>query len=100
VADSVAFDFTCEALERESSLDRLEARGTVRLSLKQAGLEARSVTPDQMRAVVEKLLPAELASRGVEGADALCASLISGLAGLTMAGGADSPDEVFRRLGG
>ncbi len=99
MADSVAFDFACETLERDSSLDRLEARGTVRLALKQAGLEARNVTPDQMRAVVEQLLPAELTSRGIEEPDELCASLASGLFGLSTEGEPEAPDEIFRRLG-
>jgi hypothetical protein len=99
MANSVAFDFACETLERESSLDRLEARGTIRLALKQAGLEARNVTPDQMRAVVEQLLPAELSSRGIGGPDELCASLVSGLSELTSEGEPEAPDEVFRRLG-
>ena len=47
--DSAAFEWTCNELEERCSLDRLEARGTVRLALKQAGLEARSVTPEQMK---------------------------------------------------
>ena len=38
----------CEQLESSSTLDRLEARGTVRLALKQAGLEAGQVTASQL----------------------------------------------------
>ena len=47
MADSPAFDCVCEKLEEAPPRDRLQARGTVRLALKQAGLDARSVTPDQ-----------------------------------------------------
>jgi hypothetical protein len=97
---ATAFEFVCEALERESSLDRLEARGTVRIALKEAGLEARSVTPDQMRVVLERILPAELTTRGIDGADAVCASFAPGLATLDAEAGADAPDTVFGRLGG
>ena len=43
VADARTFDWVCAQLEERSSLDRLEARGTVRLALKQAGLEPRHV---------------------------------------------------------
>ena len=39
--DSAAFEFACGQLETGTSLDRLAARGTVRIALKQAGLEAR-----------------------------------------------------------
>jgi hypothetical protein len=101
VADSAAFDFVCEQLQNETSLDRLEARGTVRLALKQAGLEARSVTPDQMKVVVEKVLPAELDSRGIENGAGVCQKVGTGLAGVDAgSAGGEAPDEVFRRLGG
>jgi hypothetical protein len=100
VADSAAFDFACTELERSSSLDRLEARGTVRIALKQAGLEARSVLPDQMKVVVEKVLPSELSTRGVENAESICSSLAAGLVGVDGGAASETPDEVFARLGG
>ncbi len=100
MADSPAFDFVCGKLEELTELDRLAARGTVRLALKQAGLEARSVTPDQMKVVVERALPAELESRGVEGCDALCATLAAGVARIEVGAEPETPDAVFRRLGG
>jgi hypothetical protein len=46
MADSKAFTTLCEELERASSLDRLEARGTVRLALKQAAYALDSTTID------------------------------------------------------
>ena len=100
MADSAAFDFACSELERITSLDRLEARGTVRNALKQAGLEARSVMPDQMQVVVEKVLPGELTTRGVEGPEAVCSALRSGLAGVDGGSAGETPDGVFARLGG
>jgi hypothetical protein len=100
MADSAAFDFVCNRLEEETALDRLAVRGTVRISLKQAGLEARSVTPEQLAVVVDKVLPVELASRGVEGCDGLCSAIKDGLAGLAPGARADTPDAVFERLGG
>jgi hypothetical protein len=101
VADSEAFDWVCEQLERSTSLDRLEARGTVRLALKASGLEAQSVTPEQMQVVVEKVLPAELDSRGIADGHELCGRLRSGL-GQIEAGPApgETPDQIFQRLGG
>jgi hypothetical protein len=99
MADSAAFDFVCAELERETSLDRLEARGTVRLALKEAGLEARSVNPDQIGVVVDKLLPSELEARGIEGAAALCARIKTGLANVAAGDQVETPDAVFQRLG-
>jgi hypothetical protein len=100
MADSPAFEVACEVLERDTSLDRLEARGTVRLALKAAGLDARSVAADQMAVVAANLLPRELQSRGVEGVDRVCAGLRTRLEGLAPAGGSETPEAVFARLGG
>ena len=100
MADSPAFVWTCEELERCSDLNRIEARGTVRIALKEAGFESRGVQPDQMRVVIEKLLPAELSTRGIEGSDSICAQLAAGMDSLDVGDVADSPDEIFRRLSG
>ena len=101
MADAPAFDWVCSELEQRTPLDRLEARGTVRLALKEAGLDGRSVTAEQMKVVLEKLMPGELEARGVEDAGSLCLTLASGVASLE--GGdaaAESPEDVFRRLAG
>jgi hypothetical protein len=99
--DSGAFVHVCERLEQESDLDRLEARGTVRIALKASGLEPRTITPVQMKVVLEKVLPAELASRGVAQGERLCQRIAAGLAGLADdSRDGESPDAVFARLGG
>ena len=100
MADSPAFDWTCEELERLSDFDRLEARGTIRIALKASGLESRGVTPDQMRVVIDKLLPVELSARGIDDCDSICMRLTAGLGVLDVAPVTDSPDEIFKRLGG
>lgn len=102
MADSPVFDFLADAIERETSLDRLEARGTVRLALKQAGLGSRTVTGEQMKVVVRSVLPAELVSRGVADQAALCARLGEAIdhAGFDDGDDESSPDAVFARLGG
>jgi hypothetical protein len=82
VSDSPVFDRVCEELERRTSLDRLASRGTVRLALKSAGLDVASVDAAQMGVVLRKLLPAELAHRGIDGAAALCESLSETIAGV------------------
>lgn len=99
MADSPSFELACEVLERDSTLDRLEARGTMRLTLKAAGLNPQDVTPDQMGVVVDSLLPAELRSRGIENGEGVCAALRQRLAGVEATRAADTPEAVFARLG-
>ena len=60
MSDSEAFTIVCDHLERATGLERPAARGTVRLALKEAGLDSESVTPEQMSVVTEKILPSEL----------------------------------------
>jgi hypothetical protein len=100
MADSTSFEFACNELERATSLDRLEARGTVRLALKATGLEAHSVTPSQMATVMTRVLPKELASRGIENGESTCATIATGLANLPDEVASDTPEAVFQRLGG
>jgi hypothetical protein len=100
MADAPAFEYVCNELESRTDLDRLTARGTVRLALKQAGLDAHSVTPGQLGVVLDKILPAELATRGVPDAASLVEALRSGLAGLAVETPAETPEDVFARLGG
>ena len=64
MADSI-FDFVAEKLEEATDLGKLESRGTVRIALKQAGLDARSVTRHQMQVMLERTMPAELAASDV-----------------------------------
>ncbi len=100
MADSRAFALVCERLEERTSLGRLEARGTVRLALKQAGLEAGAVSPDQMAVVVARILPDELSTRGIEAGASLCASIGAALQDLDAGDVGETPDAIFRRLGG
>jgi hypothetical protein len=104
MADAQGFDWVCAEIERETSLERLEARGTLRLALKGAGLEARSVTPEQLKVVIEKILVAELTARGVVDAGAICGrmnvALSAASTGWTTAAKAETPEGVFGRLGG
>lgn len=100
MADSNAFTTLCEQLESSSSLDRLEARGTVRLALKQAGLESGQVTASQLVVVVQKVLPNELRTRGIDDADSVCQQLATVLKAMPDEVAGESPEAVFKRLGG
>ncbi len=97
------FDIAAEKLGESSDMDRLTARGTLRLALKQAGLDANRLTIPQLRTVFEKLMPAELEARGV--ADAVASSntamdAIESAASETELAASSSPDGIFKRLGG
>ena len=102
LADSPAFDWVCSELERRTALDRLEARGTVRLALKQAGLDGQALTPDQLKVVLEKVMPKELGMRGVEDADGVCQALAGEALGIDAgpSRGDETPEAVFQRLAG
>jgi uncharacterized small protein (DUF1192 family) len=97
------FDCAAEWLEKRTSLERLEARGTLRLALKTAGLEPATLTLDQLRVVFERVLPGELEMRGVDEAPGVCEALMDEIARSPAAQSASSgagADAVFRRLGG
>lgn len=100
MADSPVFEFVCGEIEQRTSLGRLEARGTVRLALKEAGLAASTVSAREMDVVLARVLPAALASRGIEGGEALCGTIRAGAARLADAGPAqETPETIFGRLG-
>jgi hypothetical protein len=96
------FDQVADALEAGTSLDKLEARGTLRIGLKEAGLDAKRVTPEQMRVVLKELMPAQLESRGIDSASDVCDMLIGvvGDGSRFAAEDGDSPEALFARLGG
>jgi hypothetical protein len=99
--DAAIFDIAAERLESHSGFDRLEARGTLRIALKIAGLAANSVTVDQLCVVFEKLMPGELENRGVRDAAAVCSAVVHDLANTPIPAEAESGDDldaIFRRL--
>jgi len=97
------FDIAAERLEEGSDMDRLEARGTLRLAVKEAGLDVQNLTVPQLQAVFEKLMPQELEARGVADAAATCKAVMKGIAGAASTADletSNSPDDIFKRLGG
>jgi hypothetical protein len=100
MSTAAAFDHVCEGLERRTSLDRLQCRGTVRLALKEAGLDAGRVLPGEMAVVLRRVLPDALRARGVENPEAVCQALAGGLDALPAAPAGDTPEAIFGRLAG
>ena len=70
------FSFVADQLESCTPLDRLESRGTLRIVLKNAGLDVKSATQEQYCVALERVLPGELESRGVAEAPAIGAALV------------------------
>ena len=99
MADSPAFDLVCAELERATSLSGLQARGTVRLALKSAGLDARSVTAPQLQVLLEKRMPGELRGRGCEDPERICSRISELLAAAGFSRASESPESIFSRLG-
>ena len=95
------FEFVADALEQRTDLDKLQARGTVRLALKEAGLDARTVTLEQMQVMLEKVMPNEIRSRGVDDPDGVCTGIVTALKESDLESDAvegESPESIFRRL--
>jgi len=95
------FDFVSDELERLTRLEKLEARGTVRLALKAAGLDSRTVTTKQMVATLEKVMPNEMRVRGVEAPEQVCRTIVTALEAVhpsSAAASQESPEAIFRRL--
>ncbi len=101
--DATLFDFAADRLEHHAGLDRLEARGTLRIALKAAGLEPKNLTGAQLQVVFEQVMPGELDSRGVSNMQDVCAAVLADLADardVVADDSSTSPDEIFSRLAG
>lgn len=98
-----AFEYVCQEVQRDTGMTDAVARGTVRLAVKEAGLDPDAVGSGQMVVVVEKLLPQELASHRIEGAAELCSRLAQGLGCHDFAAASDRAGAaagILSRLGG
>jgi len=100
MADSI-FDLVADELEKRTDLAKLEARGTVRLALREAGLDVRSVTLDQMTVMLRRVMPSQMQSRGIDAAETVCEAICGTLEGSgagSTAHDTESPEAIFRRL--
>jgi hypothetical protein len=96
------FDLAADKLEAHSDLDKLEARGTLRLALKSAGLDARTLSVPQLEVVMRKIMPGELERRGVWKPEQVCETVLAEVKSLAASGATTTetdPEAVFRRLG-
>jgi len=101
VEDSPAFATICSALESATSMSRLEARGTMRLALKVAGLEPHTVTTKPLVVIVDRVLPDLLRTRRVPDVSVVCESLKTRLlaeGALRTSSAYDSPEDILARF--
>jgi hypothetical protein len=70
------FDRIADALERGSSLSRLEARGALRLRVQKLGLDPKELRAKDLGTLLELALPKDLEERGVADARALCGRIL------------------------
>jgi hypothetical protein len=99
--DTSLFDFAAQKLEQHTGFSQLEARGTLRIAVKSAGLETKTLTVAELGVVFEKLMPGELEQRGVEDTLSVCAAVMRDLEEAPIAeddSTSNNPDDVFRRL--
>ncbi|MBW2542788.1 MAG: hypothetical protein JRF15_11910 [Deltaproteobacteria bacterium] len=95
------FDFAAQKLEQHTGFSQLEARGTLRIAVKSAGLEPKSLTVAELRVVLEKLMPGELEQRGVKDTLSVCSAVLRDLEDAPIAesdSDSSNPDDIFRRL--
>ena len=95
------FDFAAQKLEQHTGFSQLEARGTLRIAVKAAGLDPKSLSVDELRVVFAKLMPAELEQRGVKDSSSACSAVVRELENAPIAeadAASNNPDDVFRRL--
>ena len=103
MAESPVFEWACSMVQRGLGWSRLQARGTVRLVVRDAGLDARTLRGYQLRVLAQRVLPKELKARGAEEVDVLCSALThcpEEIEADTKARVPVDPEEVFKRLGG
>ena len=101
--DATLFDLAAERLEHHTGFSQLEARGTLRIALKVAGLNPSTFTAGQLCVVFEKVMPGELERRGVSDAAVACSTVIEDLANaqaLPDLASSTPIDEIFGRLAG
>jgi hypothetical protein len=98
MTESAIFEWACATLESASQMTRLQSRGTLRLILKQAGLEPGTFNRRQLAVIAARMMPGELHKRGIAEVERICAALADCPESIAETH-AHSPDDIFDRLG-
>ncbi len=95
-----AFNFVSSELEKRCDLSQFVARGTLRLALRDAGLDPHWVTWVQMKHAVDRVLASELVKRSVADSTGVCREILALVE--TQMGAAEtsrsSPEDFLRRV--
>jgi hypothetical protein len=95
------FDWVAQAVEAQTTLSRLEARGTLRLALKAAGVAPERASRREIEVVLKAVAPKHLHACSVRDADAVCIRILGALRTAVVvedAPAGDSPEDVFGRF--
>lgn len=98
--DSDSFTLVADRLCELTDLDRIEARGTIRLAFKEAGVDVGSFGFDELRAVFTAIMPRALEARGCSSAESVCEEVLVSVDGTLAETPERSRDAIMRRLGG
>ena len=99
--NSDLFALVADRLEALTELDRLQARGTLRITLKMAGVDAKKFTVAELEAVFATIMPDALTRCGATNAAEVCSSVLASLPSDVLDESGDSAasrDEIMRRL--
>ena len=101
MSGSPAFEWLCSELQQRTKLTQVQARGTVRLMLSDAGLDPNHLRKNQLLVLIERQLLAELKKRRIVHLDILAGELAARLR-MTALDESKQPTDhetVFSRLG-
>ena len=101
MATSPVFEWVSIAVQENTTLQAAQARGLLRLALRAGGLDANTVTVDEMGAIIDKVLPEQLRKSGVPNPPSVCIKLSIGLKAHHFEdGGRDRPkaEAFFQRV--
>jgi len=97
--DSPIFELVCDQLESQAGLSRLEARGTIRLLLKELGLDPQRLTKRAAVPAIERCLEQALRVRGLAAPAQATARVLQAVQESDLAGPAgDDPEAIFERI--
>jgi hypothetical protein len=97
MSDSPVFEWAASEIDRHSGIGRLKARGALRMTLKNVGLESETLNNKQLQAVVKSVLETVLTKMGIGNLTELSKRLM--FCPDNLMDTVESPETVFRRVG-
>lgn len=99
MSDSPIFELVCEHVQNDGGLSRLEARGTVRLLLKEVGLDSQQLGKGAALLAVDHGLAQALRVRRVADPERVQARVLRALKETRLEDpDGDDPEAIFQRI--